>query len=275
MTTFKALETHYVRKLPINEIRLLLATASSRDVTYIHTHPEYTLKISEYVRFRWYAYRRTQGYSIAAIVGHKEFFGLNFFVSKHTLIPRPETELLVEEALQVLTNNTTLIDVGTGSGCIPIAILKSTSAKNVIAFATDTSSRALQIAKKNARIHGVPITFVKGNLLTPVPDTIFSKVPVILTANLPYLTQQQFDMEPSIQREPHSALVAENKGLALYEALLWQIQTHFTSNITALFEIDPSQTQPLLLLIKKILPQAHTKIKNDLAGRDRLVILAI
>ncbi|KKR35022.1 MAG: Release factor glutamine methyltransferase [Candidatus Magasanikbacteria bacterium GW2011_GWA2_40_10] len=287
------------QSIPTLNLELLLAAALHQTKEFIYTHPEYPISIIQYLRFRWFIHLYKQGYSIAVITKHKEFYGLDFFVNKNVLIPRPDTELMVAEAIedikyQVLSSKETLlIDIGTGSGCIPIAILKTLTNKNINTFATDISRSALRVAKKNAKKHGVKINFLHGNLLEPVlsvipatsgnpdnstgywiPNLIGNDNRVIITANLPYLTEQQFQQSPSIQKEPKIALTAENNGLALYEKLLKQI-TSLISNIkypiSVFLEIDPSQTETIQKLIKQYLPNAITETKKDLNGLNRLV----
>jgi release factor glutamine methyltransferase len=262
------------------DLTILLSHTIKKTREFIFAHPEYVLSIYQRIRFWYYLKKYKQGIPIAYITGHKEFFGLDFFVNKHTLIPRPDTELMVEEACKQITNNTLLIDIGTGSGCIPIATTK-TAAKKIKVIATDISAQALKIAKKNARHHNVNIQFLQGDLLGPVVPyiqqyTLYNPhCTTILTANLPYLTEEQFKKELSIQHEPYRALVASNEGLGLYETLLQQIKTLYDLQLTihVFFEIDPSQTKKINSLIKKYLPTAATKIKKDLAGRDRLVMI--
>ena len=253
---------------PQLDFDILLAFSIGKAREFLYSHPEHQISIIQYLRFRWFLRCYKKGFSVAAITKHKEFYGLDFFVNKHVLIPRPETELMVAEAVEAiqtsdfrlqLTNGQLpktevrspilLIDVGTGSGCIPISILKNLT-EPVITYAIDTSRSALCVAKKNALKHGVKINFLRGNLLEPViprlggeglkarggldnkslADELRPTHPypaqagnIIITANLPYLTEQQFQSEPSIQREPKKALVADNNGLALYEKLLKQI----------------------------------------------------
>jgi release factor glutamine methyltransferase len=157
-------------------------------------------------------------------------------------------------------------------------------------YATDISSGALRIAKKNAQRHGVDITFLRGNLLQP----LLSKFPpfirgrrraelaqapegqgefsLVITANLPYLTQEQFNSEPSIQDEPPSALVAGNHGLALYEELFKQIRLLIV-HCSLFLEIDPSQSATIRQLISQHCPNATVEIKTDLRGQDRVVCI--
>ncbi len=191
------------------------------------------------------------------------------------LIPRPETELMVETTLTEIKNRpaeVTLIDVGVGSGCVPISIGKK-SEKKINILAIDISCLAIRVAKKNAKTHGVDIKFLYGSLLSPLRSAnIHTNSDVIITANLPYLTDKQFAEEPSIQREPKIALVAEHNGLALYEKLLYQTKTVFPNKkITLFLEIDPTQTEEIKKIILLLYHEAQIEIKKDLSGLDRLV----
>ncbi len=289
---------------------LLRTHAIKKSREFLYTHPEHKLNIIERLRLAYFLFLYKHGYSVAAITHHKEFYGLDFYVNRHTLIPRPETELMVELAIEEIKKSKNqkiiLVDVGTGSGCIPIAIAKQLTCHpeqsegsssnqldpsvvslsqndNIKIFATDISRPVLCVARKNARIQNVSINFLHGNLLQP----LFEKLPLpwgeghgvravtlVITANLPYLTFEQFKNEPSIQREPRSALVAGNNGLALYEEFLKQTQSLcFVLRVSCyvFLEIDPSQTARITYLIKTYLPQAVVEIKPDLAGQDRVV----
>ena len=298
------------------DVEIFISEILDKDKSFIVAHPEYRLSLFEYLKLVYFVRQKRNGHSVAAITGHKEFYGLDFFVNKNVLIPRPDTELLVETAVESLKSPPAtqdrlralragkvkspivLIDVGTGSGCIPISILKSLQQSDNLTiepFATDISRSALRVAKKNAKKHGINIKFFHGNLLEPLLSVIPAKagiqtidgwIPgqarndnyIIITANLPYLTEKQFQDEPSIWREPKKALVAKNNGLALYEELLTQIKSLFTihnSLFTLLLEIDPSQSEAILKIIKQYLPNAKTETKTDLAGRDRLVIIKL
>ena len=292
------------------DVELLLAHVLHSRREHLLVHPDQTLSLTAVHRFRSLIKKRGEGMPLAYLVGSKEFFGLNFIVNKFVLVPRPETELIVEMALDRLqesdfSNQTSdfrkpkcesrspkaiLVDLGTGSGCIPIAIMKTLETKKqkntenkktlVRVIGTDISQWALRVARKNARRHGVDITFLHGHLLEPVLKNLQSAIcnlQLIVTANLPYLTEEQYASEPSIQSEPKSALVAKNNGLALYEKLLKQIQTLISSFphffISCFFEIDPSQSRRITSLIQDYLPGAKVEIKTDLAGRERVVVI--
>lgn len=246
------------------DLDLLRAHSIGKNREFLYTHPEYKPNFWQRLKFRYFLWKYHQGYSVAAITGHKEFFGLDFYVNKDILIPRPETELLVENAIaeiKKIQNKIILIDIGTGSGCIPIAILKSIAPTDITAYAIDISKSALRVAKKNAIKHGVKINFIHSDLLKSLPNPDPSHH-LIITANLPYLTQEQFNSEPSIKKEPKIALIADNKnGLSIYEKLLQQTR-QLKNPATIFLEIDPAQAGKMPGLIKK-----------DLSGSDRLVII--
>ncbi len=260
-----------IKKIDRFDAELLLAHILKKSREFVVTYPEHTLSFFQTYKFFSLVKKRASGISLAYLTGHKEFFGLDFLVNNYTLVPRPDTEILVEKVLEELKHTSTkiLIDIGTGSGCIPISIAKNTN-QNIQFFATDISKNALKIAKQNAEHHHVPIQFLKGNLLETILQKDIPLQNIIITANLPYLTQKQFDEEKSIQQEPHSALVADDAGLALYKELLTQIQQN---NVTGIFffEIDPSQSQILSEYITKSFPNTKIQIIKDLCGRERVV----
>jgi release factor glutamine methyltransferase len=160
---------------------LLLAHAIKKPKEFVYSYPEYRLSIWQKLRLKYFLFLYKKGYSVAAITKHKEFYGLDFFVNKHVLIPRPDTELLVAEAIEEIKNPTpcpspnrggikggvVLIDVGAGSGCIPISILKNLP-ESIPTYAIDISGQALEVAKKNAKNYDVKIKFFRGNLLEPI-----------------------------------------------------------------------------------------------------------
>lgn len=272
-------------KIPPLDFDLLLSYTVHKPKEFFFAHPEYQLTFWQKLKLYYFLLQYKRGLPISYITHHKEFFGLDFLVTKHTLVPRPDTEIMVEEVIKEIQNQKSkiesfiLIDIGTGSGCIPIAIMKTVNHKNIKPFAIDISKPALRVSKKNAQRHNVEIDFLHGNLLEPILNNLNSKFQIqnsslIITANLPYLTQEQFDTESSIQHEPHSALVAEEGGLKLYKELLLQIKEVLAiSNLqlTTFFEIDPSQTSLIISEIKKSLPTAQVKVIPDLGGRDRIV----
>ena len=264
-----------ILKKPTTETDLLLANIIHKDKVFVLTHPEYQLDLFQYWYFIYCLFLLKQGYSVATIIHKKEFFGIEFFVNKHVLIPRPETELIVEEVLSEIENSAKkilLIDVGTGSGCIPISILKNNEI-NLSTIALDISNLALKVAKKNIAKHNVKIELIQSSLMTKILGRDYKTFDeIIITANLPYLTSDQVKHEPTIQKEPLIALVADEEGLALYRQLLAQISKIFyNKKLLILFEIDPTQSQKIINLAKKYLPNCKLKIIKDLAGLDRIL----
>lgn len=263
---------------------ILKSLATKKTKEFILAHPEYRLTIWQRLRLFYFQSLRKKGWPMAYIAGHKEFFGLDFLVNHHILIPRPDTEVLVENAIEEIKRNkkTVLIDIGTGSGCIPIVIGKTLVDMDIEIVATDISKNALKIAHKNAKKHGIKIKFIHSNLLEndELLQYINIKFPyqLIITANLPYgwsaWKNNSSTETKSLKFEPQIALFAGKNGLELYEKLLKQLK-NTKHPLTALFEFDPRQTTLLTNLIQTVLPKAKIEIKNDLAGRDRLVIIRL
>ncbi len=277
--------------IDIVEAELLMAHVLHRDRVFVLSHPEHHVPFFTAWRFWHLVKLRSKNLPIAYLLNHKEFWGLRFFVNKHTLIPRPETELLVEKTIAYIAQTISkthilLIDIGTGSGCIPISVLHTLTHKNpgwtnkINTYASDISKQALRVAKKNNRIHSTIIHFLSGNLLQPILKILKKHHPLmvttIITANLPYLTKQQRAKEPSIYHEPHRALVADKTdGLSLYQKLLNQLHHSPLAgqSFVILMEIDPDQKNKLINIAKKIFPTAPCTVFKDLSGLDRLVVL--
>lgn len=272
MPTYKQLLQKYYH-LNYLDTELLLTHALKKTRAFLLTHLEDKASLKGYFIYQYYLWQYLRGYSVAAITRHKEFFGLDFYVNKNVLIPRPDTEIMVSEAINEMKKieNTTLIDIGVGSACVPISIAKNID-KKITITAADISCQALRIAKKNAQKHGVTIRFIDSNLLSKFKSELITDNHIVITANLPYLTTKQFAEELSIHREPKKALVAGENGLALYRKLLEQSKIIFSNKkLTLFFEIDPTQTKGIKKIILNNYPQARIEIKKDLSGLDRLV----
>jgi len=271
-------------KLPPLEIELILAFVLKKSREFLFAHPEYELNKFQISDFRFKISKRLKGIPIAYITGYKEFYGLDFMVNQGVLIPRPETELMVDEAINIIKKadsrqqTAVIIDIGTGSGNIIISLVKLIKGKKSDFFflATDISKRALSVARKNARLHQVndKIKFFYGNLLEPILKfkILNPKSKIIILANLPYLAPKQIKQSPTIKYEPKSALNGGADGLKYYRQLFEQIKM-LGVTCYVLCEIDPSQTQKMKTLIKNELPTATYEIKKDLCGHNRLAII--
>lgn len=263
------------------DAEILLAHALSATREEMLAHDDRPLPARVLARYRALIARRAKHEPIAYLTGHKEFFGLDFFVDKNVLIPRPETEQLVELALSSLATRhlPLVIDIGTGSGAIAVSI--AANDPNVTVIATDISAAALKLATRNAVTNDVAarIIFKRGDLLQPFLSfrgRENSRTSIIITANLPYLPAAVYKKTAlDIRRyEPRSALVAGKDGLDLYDRLFDQAAAILSGRkLTILCEIDPSQKKKFPALVKRHLPRAKVEIKNDLAGRARVGVI--
>jgi release factor glutamine methyltransferase len=213
--------------------------------------------------------RRLSGESVARIVGEKEFYGLPFALSSATLEPRPETELLVDLALQRLRPGGRLLDLGTGTGCIPIAILANRP--DAHALATDINSKAIEMAARNAERHGLAgrLTFAQGSWFEalPVPalfDLIVSNPPYIATAVLEALAPEVKDFDP------HLALDGGADGLAPYRIIAAGAPQLLVPGGLVLVEIGHDQGAAVQTLFRDA-GFEEVAVHKDLAGLDRVV----
>lgn len=217
-----------------------------------------------------------KGTPLPYILGHKEFFGIPFTVTPATLIPREETETLVEEVLKTIQSNTLLIDIGTGSGCIAIAITKTKPELTVLA--TDISAEALNIATQNAKSQNAAIQFFHGNLLEPIPKNLLLPfTEIYITANLPYIPENEWNELPiNVQQEPKNALLGGPDGLYFFKELLDQILKNIPNKkITIFFEHTTTQHEQLTEEIKKRFKNASCELVRDIYQNPRITIAKI
>jgi release factor glutamine methyltransferase len=256
------------------EADLILEHILKRPKEFLYMRPETKLTIKQLKAFKALVARRKKGEPVAYLLGYKDFFGLRFKVTKDVLIPRPETEWVVEHILnQKLSNKTSILDLGTGSGCIAISIKKH--APKLSVTASDVSKKALLVAKHNARAHKTKLNFVHSNLLTNLSNKHFN----IIVANLPYgwdVWKKNSSIEAkSLKFEPQRALFTKENGLYLYRLLLQQISKRKNKSIKIFLEFDPRQNSSIQKLIKTALPQAKIKMHRDLANLWRYVEISM
>jgi release factor glutamine methyltransferase len=204
---------------------------------------------------------RKKGMPVAYLIGVKEFYGLKFKVNKHVLIPRPETETLVEKIVFEMKNkhNLKILDVGTGSGCIIISLAKTLSNNNKY-YGSDESQRALGIAEENAKNHRVKIELTRSDL-TRTTGTNYD----VIVANLPYLESLT---DASTEFEPKQALIAKKGGMELYERLFAEIAKSEHRPILYL-EFGHDQAEQIKNLVTEKLFGANLEIFKDLSGIPR------
>lgn len=253
---------------PDLDAEVLLAHVIKKSKEYLLTYPEQILTRPQVNRFTSLITRRAHQEPVAYLIHHKAFFDLDFFINKHVLVPRPDTELLVEQAIRLLKSvpSPHVVDVGTGSGVIAISVKKRFPKAKM--WAVDNSRQALRVAHKNAHTLRAPITFLHGSLLEPTKQLKFD----CILSNPPYLTAKEMH-NPQLSHEPRAALYGGTAGLEVYRRLFSQVAAHLKPQGVILIEIGSGQATALTSIIQKILPQSQVNLKQDLAGHDRLLII--
>ncbi|MBQ7579051.1 MAG: peptide chain release factor N(5)-glutamine methyltransferase [Clostridia bacterium] len=210
------------------------------------------------------ARKRAKGYPLTLILSSASFYGRDFYVSKHCLSPRPETELLVEWAISDNLNNKTVLDLCTGSGAIGLTILKEAKPKNVVL--SDVSTRALKVAKKNLKKLNVSAKIVRSNLF----NKIHEKFDVIIS-NPPYIKNSDFknlDVEVKCH-EPKLALIGGEDGLDFYKRIIEEAPKHLNGGGKVYFEIGINQSKEISKMLEKDFE--NIIVKKDYAGIDRMI----
>jgi release factor glutamine methyltransferase len=217
--------------------------------TWLLTWPETVLTSEQTQQFEDYLALRSQGMPIAYITGVKDFWSFSLQVSPDTLIPRPETELLVESALEKIANDScgSILDLGTGSGAIALAIASERPQLSVLA--TDFSQRALDMAKKNALMLELShVSFCQSHWFTDIPEQRFD----LIVSNPPYIAKDDPHLEQDVKRyEPLSALLAEQNGLADIGLIIEQSQFYLKKSGWILFEHGFEQAQAVQSLLSR------------------------
>ena len=210
--------------------------------------------------------RLNNGEPVQYIVGDVDFYGNIIKVDKRVLIPRFETEGLCEIALSFLTNtNLNVVDLGTGSGCIPITLKKKLP--NINMDAVDISNDALELAKENAKLNDVEVNFIHGDMLKPL-----NKKYDCIISNPPYLPYDGEVMDIVKNNEPHLALFADNNGYYFYEGILKNYKDYLNDKYYIFFEIGYNQGEKVRQLALKYL-DCDVEVKKDLQGFNRYVII--
>ena len=218
--------------------------------------------------------RRLDREPLAYILGQREFYGISVMVTPAVLIPRPETEGLVEHALFMAlmgmeSTELTIADVGTGSGAIAINLAIHLPAAKI--FAVDVDDAVLDVASFNIRAHGVPdrVSLAIGDLLDAVPEPVD-----LIVANLPYIPTDRIPtLQPEVQKEPRLALDGGPDGLDLVRRLLTQAEDKLKDHGIILLELDPEQVPIVQELALKHFPDGSTSVEQDLARLDRILAI--
>lgn len=254
---------------------LLLMDALNRDRTFLYAHPEAQIDSAQVEKFDSLIKQRAAGTPTQYLTGHQEFWGMNFEVTPDVLIPRPETEHLIEVALYRIgesrrNNPLRIADVGTGSGCIAVALAKEFPSSEI--FATDISLKALAVAKRNATRHNFAnrITFTECNLLEGIPQRPQLN---LIVSNPPYVARKDAPSLPIDVREhePELALFAGEDGMEIYPRLIAQAKTHLAEGGLLILELGLGLFENVSDLLEARTGWTRVSATQDLAGIVRVI----
>lgn len=258
---------------------VLLAHVLNRPRTWVVAHPNPTLTTRQQAQLNDSLARLESGEPFPYVLGRWEFFGMEFDVTPDVLIPRPETELLIEKAIAWLQGSPlrrTVADIGTGSGVIAVSIASNISDVNILA--TDISPKALEVAIKNARKFNVKhrIEFVQCDILPARPDSFSTEQHLdLICANLPYIPTETLQTLPIYGREPTLALNGGADGLDPFRKLMKLAPDWLAPNGLILLEIEATLGIQALNLACDMFSEAEIHLHQDLTGRDRLLEIAL
>ena len=211
------------------------------------------------------------GIPVQYIVGNVDFYGYTFKVNKNTLIPRFETELLVEKTIKYINkyfnNEIKILDIGTGSGCIAITLNKLLDNSRVTAV--DISKNALDVARENSKINNTDVNFIESDVFSDIND----KYDVIIS-NPPYISYDEDIMDVVYNNEPHMALYADDNGLYFYDKILMECRKYLNDRFLIAFEIGYKQGNDILNIINKYFDNVNISLEKDYSGRDRFIFVS-
>lgn len=262
------------------DAQVILAHVLGVERPWLFAHGEAEMQPDLADEFTELIARRVDHEPVAYLVGRKEFYGLELMVDKRVLIPRPETEMLVDEVLSEIEARTgddapcvRVADVGTGSGAIALAI--AVNQPRACVQAIDVSRKALAVARVNVQRHDVrgQVTLRQGNLLEPLTEPVD-----ILVANLPYISTREFaTLDPTVRAyEPRLALESGDEGLDAIAQLLRQAAHHLAPHATIYLEIGRDQALPIFKLAQNVLPHMRDiAVHQDYQGHDRMIVIVL
>lgn len=211
-----------------------------------------------------------EGYPVQYIIGNVDFFGYNLKVNEDVLIPRFETEYLVEKTLNYLKklniNNPLILEIGTGSGCISIALKKNIECS---IKAIDISSKALKVAKENASLNNVQINFLASSIEKYEDEAKYD----LIISNPPYVPYNSL-VDEKIKYEPKEAIYAPNNGLYFYKVILEKVSHNLKENYLIALEIGDKEGEQIKKLVNKYLPNAYFKLEKDYNNYERYVFIS-
>jgi release factor glutamine methyltransferase len=261
---------------PRTNAELLLEAVLNAKKVDLYLNRSQILTPQQIEKFNQYIQERISGKPLQHIIGSTEFFGLEFKVNEHVLIPRPETETLVEIVIERLKNRSSpkIIDIGTGSGAIAISLAKNI--KNSMVFATDISTDALMVAKENAKMNKVEnqIEFLQGDLFAPLENKNLEGKIDCVVSNPPYVNQEEFDQLPKEVKdyEPILALKTDQEGTLLHRRIIGNSLDFLSEGGILVLEIGLGQAEKVVGIFREYPHFKDIEIKKDLGGIDRVAV---
>lgn len=249
-----------------NDAWLLLAMACKIDHTFYYMHIDEEMPEELQHEFEVLIKKRAERVPLQYITGEQEFMGMTFHVNSNVLIPRQDTETLVEEALKIVKPGMKILDMCTGSGCVLISILNNVHGTE--GYGYDISKQAINVAKENAKLNDVPAVFERSNLFEDVVDEKFD----IIVSNPPYIRSEEIpQLMPEVsQFEPHEALDGKEDGLYFYRKIIEESRDYLTKDGYLLFEIGYDQGWAVSSMMREA-GFADVQVIKDLAKNDRVV----
>lgn len=247
----------------LQQAKIFVSTIAGIDVGALNIHADMILVDEQIADLGEMLERRLKGEPLQYILGEWAFYGLPFYVDERALIPRQDTELLVETAIRMIRERgyQSCLDLCTGTGCVGISIAKNT---DISMTASDISRDALELAKENAELNEVNVTLIESDLF----QSIAGKFDLIV-CNPPYLTLDDMQaLQQELTFEPKLALYGGGDGLDFYRKIAWDFQKYLNANGMILFEIGSTQAQAASALF-----DAKTNVLNDLGGNPRVLIV--
>lgn len=258
-----------ISESPALDAELLLSHCLQKERSYLHTWPERELDQTQLNCFDGLIQKRLTDYPVAYLLGTKAFWTLDLIVTPDVLIPRPETELLVEVALEKIKaiKNPAILDLGTGSGAIALALASERS--DALITATDASENALDIAFKNAEKHKLSkqVQLIKSNWFSQIPSQQFD----LIVSNPPYISPDDPHLSQTIRHEPKQALVADNEGIKDIETIIKDSTSFLKAKSWLILEHGYNQSEQALKLFS-INGFACEETLNDLNNNPRLTL---
>lgn len=277
-------------KLPLLEAELIIAHLLNLSREQVIAKPELEVSSSTAKEFQSLERKRLRNHPLAYLLGNKNFYRLNFKVNRHVMVPRPETEQMIDYVLNnIVTRSSSktfnFLDVGTGSGAIIISLAHALKNDNTETYelsqfmASDISAPALEVAQENTHSHGFTskIALLESDLIEQIPEKFLqaSDRQLVICANLPYLSPSEWRREPSISREPKVALRSQDMGLRHYGRLFKQLKAKQVSSFYLICEINPQQKNTIEALAQHNLDGINysSYFLNDHTRRVRFFVI--